>query len=85
MPASGGLDFGAEVQALQRIGFKKANELHRCTLAHHASPHYPRLSQVASLNKTGLSVFHGPNMEEKTTVQPGLNNKKPSCGTIVPD
>jgi hypothetical protein len=85
MSAPAGLDFGAQVQAIQRIGFKKANELHRCTLAHHASPHYARLSQVTSLNKTGLSVFHGPNMPSPTTVQTSLNNKKPSCRTNLPD
>jgi len=69
MPAPAGLDFGAQVQAIQRIGFKEAAEFHTGTLSCRASPHYGRLSQVADLNKTDLSVFHGPNMPSPTTVQ----------------
>lgn len=85
MPAPAGLDFGAQVQAIQRIGFKKAAEFHTGTLSCRASPHYARLSQVAGLNKTEPSAFHGPDTPEKTTVQTRLNNKKSSRGTFVLD
>jgi len=49
------------------------------------NPAFCALSQVASLNKTEPSAFHGPNTPEKTTVQTRLNNKKSSRGTFVLD
>jgi len=38
-------------------------------------PHYPGLSQVAGLNRTDLSAFHGPNMAKKPLFTALLNNK----------
>ncbi len=63
------LDLNAQVQKLQGVGLVEAAEFHAGTLSCHANPHYRRLSQVGGLNKTGLSVFHGPNTPSPTTVQ----------------
>ena len=67
--AASGLDLNAQVQKIQGAGLEEAAEFHAGTLSCHASPHFWVLSQVGCLNKTRLSVFHGPNMPKKTTVQ----------------
>lgn len=62
-------EFKTEVEEFRVIQADERDELHGGRLACFATPYLRALSQVGSLNKTGLWVFHGTKAGGKATVQ----------------